>query len=99
MRVARKAFKWPRGTSRYETRTREVGFFAKTTEEYEHFLWDETTWEENLQDVNDFVDSINPQEIISINEYRKCEDRLGDDRTIMIVIWDWIEDALTLTDD
>lgn len=94
MQLQRKAFKWPRGTSRRVTRTREVGFFNKRTEEYQSYEYDEVSWEQNLEEVRDFVESLDPEYIISINEYRQAEYRIGDDHTLMIVVWYWIPDAL-----
>jgi hypothetical protein len=85
MKLARKKFSWP--STKIVVRTEERGIFNRRTVEIE----DEVIIpiEEVFEEVKRFVESIGPDRLVSLNEYTRAYDRIGDDGMMVVSVWYW----------
>jgi hypothetical protein len=89
MKITRKEFSHPSGNW-------SKGFLwwgdSTTTEKK---TWVAKTISEVRQEVVDFVNTISPEKLVSINEYTTHKTVFGDDKVIHFVVWYWEEEVPT----
>lgn len=92
MRIARKIFQCPKEYWKEIEEEVTEGFWNPRTVKVKRSVLCEYTFQETLDQVKDFVDSIGPSRLINMSEYTVCRNRIGDDGCVRIVVWYWEED-------
>lgn len=88
MKIERKEFQHPAGSW-------SKGFWwdtagnCKKNPDPNKGVWVPKTISEVRQGVMDFVNTLAPEKVVSINEYTTCKNILGDDKLTHFVVWYW----------
>jgi hypothetical protein len=87
MKMTRKAFKHPSGCW-------SKGFlWWGNGDKADKGDWVPKSLSEVHQDVIDFVNTLAPERVVSINEYTTMKKILGDDKVTHFVVWYWADDV------
>jgi len=88
-KLRRKSFNLPDLIVNKVKKTREVGFFNKRTEEYEERQYIRRTKDDLMIDLNNFIQNIGEDNVVSVSECYHADMRCGDDGRFTITLFYW----------